>query len=55
MTASGEQLNMVDYVKAPDQVGDRTIEHNFIVMDNLITAVILGVDHAEATAAKENA
>ena len=44
VTASGEQLKVVDYVTAPVHVGDRTIEHNFIVVDKLITAVILGVD-----------
>ena len=44
VTASGEQLKVVDYVTAPVHVGDRTMVHNFIVVDKLITAVILGVD-----------
>ena len=45
VTAAGEKLNkIVDYVTAPIQVGDRAIEHNFVVVDNLITAVILGVE-----------
>ncbi|KAL5481615.1 hypothetical protein EMCRGX_G021810 [Ephydatia muelleri] len=44
VTAAGEKLKIVDYVTAPIQVGDRTIEHNFVVVDNLITSVILGVD-----------
>ena len=41
VTAAGEKLKIVDYV-TPIQVGDRTIEHNFVVVDNLITLVILG-------------
>ena len=44
MTASREQLKIFDYVNAPIQVVDLTIEHNLIIVVNLITAVILSID-----------
>ena len=48
VTAAGEKLKIFDYVTAPIQAGDRTIEHNIVVVDNLITSVIWCRLHAKA-------
>ena len=44
VTASGGELPMVDCVKAAIEVQGEKFTHNFLVVDNLITPVILEID-----------
>jgi hypothetical protein len=44
VTASGETLPIVDYVEATVVLGNTEMKHYFIVVKDLVTPVILGVD-----------
>ena len=44
MTASGEDLPMVDHIQVPVKLGELEVLHNFVVIENLVAPVILGVD-----------
>lgn len=44
ITASGEPLSTVDYVKTTVQVDSFKTEHEFVVVESLIYPVILGID-----------
>ena len=44
VTASGESLPIMDYVEAPVVLGNTEMKHYFVVVKDLITPVILGVD-----------
>ena len=44
ITASGEPLSIVDYVKTTVQVDSFKTEHEFVVVESLIYPVILGID-----------
>ena len=44
VTASGESLPIVDYVEATVVLGNTEMKHYFVVVKDLITPVILGVD-----------
>ena len=45
VTASGEQLKIVDYIKAPVTLGKLSTKyHDFVVVNNLVAPVILGMD-----------
>ena len=44
VTASGEDLPMVDHIQVPVQLGELEVLHNFVVVESLVAPVILGVD-----------
>ena len=44
MTASGEELPIVEHIQAPVQLGELELLHEFVVVENLVAPVILGVD-----------
>ena len=44
VTASGDPLHIVDYVRATVMINDLQVSHDFVVVNELITSVILGVD-----------
>ena len=44
ITASGDPLSIVDYVKNTVQVDSFKTEHEFVVFESLIYSVILGID-----------
>ena len=44
VTASGEALPIVDYVEATVVLGNAEMKHHFVVVKDLITPVIVGVD-----------
>ena len=44
VTAAGNDLLMVDHIRATVQVQNYTVTHSFIVVDTLITPAILGID-----------
>ena len=48
MTASGEELPILDHVRAPIHLGELKLMHNFVVVNNLVSPVILGVDILQA-------
>ena len=41
VTASGEVLPVLDYVRAPIKVGELDQTHDFVVVENLVASVIL--------------
>ena len=43
-TASGDPLRILDRVRAPVKIGDLELIHEFVVVENLVSPVILGVD-----------
>ena len=44
VTASGEPISILDHVRAPVQLGDLEVTHDFVVVKSLVAPVILGVD-----------
>ena len=44
VTASGEDLPMVDHIQVPVQMGELEVLHNFVVVESLVASIILGVD-----------
>ena len=44
VTASGDQLPILDHVSAFVQVGELYVRHEFVVTESLVAPVILGVD-----------
>ena len=44
VTASGDQLPILDYVQAPLHVSELRVIHEFVVVQSLVAPVILGVD-----------
>ena len=44
VTASGDQLPILDHVSALVQVGELHVRHEFVVTESLVAPVILGVD-----------
>ena len=44
VTASGDPLKILDHVQAPVKIGDLELVHDFVVVENLVSPVILGVD-----------
>ena len=44
VTASGEQLHIVEHIRAPVQLGELQLTHEFVVVDRLVAPVILIVD-----------
>ena len=44
VTASGDQLPILQHVKASVQLGELHILHKFVVVKNLVAPVILGID-----------
>lgn len=44
ITASGDQLPFVEYIRAPVSLGEFQLVHKFVVVENLMSPVILGVD-----------
>ena len=44
VTTSGEDLLIVDYVRARIEVGELNLLHDFVVVRSLVAQVILGVD-----------
>ena len=44
VTAAGNDLLMVDHIRATVQIQDYTVTHSFIVVNTLITPAILGID-----------
>ena len=44
VTASGDPLTILDRVRAPVKIGDLELIHDFVVVENLVSPVILGVD-----------
>lgn len=43
-TAAGSALPIEDYVQAPGKIGGKEVTQQFLVVDNLITPAILGLD-----------
>ena len=44
VTASGEPLPIVDHIVAPVRVQQLDVDHDFVVVNNLVAPVILGID-----------
>ena len=44
VTASGEDLPIVDYIRARIEIGELDLIHDFVVVKSLVAHVILGVD-----------
>ena len=44
VTASGEQLPIVEHIRAPIKVGELELMHDFVVVDSLVAPVTLEVD-----------
>ena len=44
VTASGEPLPVLGHITVPVQVGMQEVQHDFVVTDNLVAPVILGID-----------
>ena len=44
VTASGEQLPIVEHIQATVQLGELELSHHFVVVEKLVAPVILGVD-----------
>ena len=44
VTASGDQLPIIQHVKATVQLGELIVSHEFVVVKTLVAPVILGVD-----------
>ena len=44
VTASGDQLPILQHVKASVQLGELHVVHEFVVVKNLVAPVILGID-----------
>ena len=44
VTASGEKLPIVGHVRVPVKLGELELLHDFVVVENLVAPVILGVD-----------
>ena len=44
VTASGDQLPILQHIRASVQLGEFNILHEFVVVKNLVTPIILGVD-----------
>ena len=44
VTALGEQLPIVEHIRAPIKVGELELMHDFVVVDSLVAPVILKVD-----------
>lgn len=44
ITASGDPLPIISYIRAPVLIGQLRAMHEFIVVDSLVTLVILGTD-----------
>ena len=44
ITASGEPLQVLDHIMAPVRIGQQSVSHEFVVVSNLVTPAILGVD-----------
>ena len=44
VTASGEQLPIVGHIQAPVTLGELKFLHKFVVVENLVASVILGID-----------
>ena len=44
VTASGEQLPILEHVRIPIKLGELELLHEFVVVENLVAPVILGVD-----------
>ena len=44
VTASGEQLPIVEHIRAPVKLGELELLQEFVVVENLVAPVILGVD-----------
>ena len=47
VTASGDQLPILQHVKASVQLGELHIMHEFVVVKTLVTPVILGIDFVQ--------
>ena len=50
VTASGDELPVLEYVRAPVVLGDFKFVHKFVVVENLVSPVILGVDFLQNNA-----
>ena len=50
VTASGEVLPTLGYIRAPIKVGELDLMHDFVVVKNLVASVILGIDFLQANA-----
>ena len=48
VTASGENLPIMDYIRAPVRIGELNLMHDFVVVEKLVAPVILGVDFLHA-------
>ena len=44
VTASGEELEIVDHISAPVKLGNLQVSHKFVVVNRLVAPVILGID-----------
>ena len=44
VTASGEKIPVLDYIKTPVRLGELESMHQFVVVEKLVCPVILGVD-----------
>lgn len=44
VTASGEPLPLIDHIEATVQIGQLKVRHNFLVVESLVTAAIVGTD-----------
>ena len=44
ITASGEPLPVLGNITVPVQVGMQEVQHDFVVADNLVAPIILGID-----------
>jgi len=44
VTASGEQLPIVGHIQAQVTLGELNFLHEFVVVENLVASVILGID-----------
>lgn len=44
VTASGDELAIMDYIQVPVQLQCHKVIHNFVVVNTLITPAILGID-----------
>ena len=50
LTALGEQLPILEHVRAPVKLGELELLHESVVVENLVAPVILGVDFLHANA-----
>ena len=44
VTASGESLPVLDHITVPVQLGPQEVQHDFVVVNNLVAPIILGLD-----------